>query len=263
MLLPFYPVAQNADNFWISPAIDEDLAHDLSRNRAIRVLRPATTQPLGAADALAAARDAKAQRLISGSYQVVDDQLRVTAEVTDVNQPQPVGQIKASGRIRDLFQIEDSLAMQLWHILPQSDDQALANEIQVSSPEDYTQPAPPPQAYYEAPQTQVAPAPVYDTSPGYDYAPYGAEYPYAYGYPYDNYGFGLGFPLFYGGYGGYGYGGGNRGGGGYHGHYFGGGGGGYSGAIGRGVSPAFGGGGGVAHFGGGGGGHAVGGGGHR
>jgi TolB-like protein len=249
VLLPFRAVGQTADNAWISQAIDEDLAHDLSRNGAIRLLRPSTTQPAG--DGLQAARDASAQRLISGSYQVVDDQLRINAELIDVNSAQPLAQAKATGRIRDLFQLEDSLAMQLWHNLPQGQGQVAADEFRVtplqddqvvsSSPEIY-EPQPAPQVYDTAP----------DYGPSYDYTPYDSVYPYG------GYGYGFGFPLFI--YGGYGY---QRGG--YHGHY-GGGGGFHSGTAIHGASPAFAGGGGHfsgggAHFSGGGG--QFGGGGHR
>jgi TolB-like protein len=190
MLLPFHAVGQSGDSAWISEAIDEDLSHDLSRNAAIHLIRPATTQPM------AAARDANAQRLISGSYQVNDDQLRITGEVIDVSQTGPageiVGEIKATGRVRDLFQLEDSLAMQLWHILPQPAQQTASNDIQVTPLEDFvnSQPAAP----------QVTPAPVYDAEPAY--------VPSVAGYPYDNFGYGYpygyGWPLFI--YGGYGYG---------------------------------------------------------
>jgi TolB-like protein len=193
MLLPFHAVGQSGDNAWIAEAIEEDLSHDLSRNAAIHVIRPATTQPLAAADGLAAARDANAQRLISGSYQVNDDQLRITGEVIDVSQAQPVGEIKATGGVRDLFQLEDSLAMQLWHILPQPTQQTAANDIQVTPLEDFvnSQPAAP----------QVAPSPVYDTEPAYvpsdggnSYGDFGYGYPYGYGWPAFIYGgFGQGF----------------------------------------------------------------------
>jgi len=213
LLLPFHLVGQSGDYVWISDAIDEDLSHDLSRNHAIRIIRPATTQPLSAADELATARDVKADRLVSGSYQVVDDQLRITANVTDVNQAQSVGEIKATGTVRDLFQLEDSLAMQLWHDLPQASQQATASNFQVTPLEDYvaSQQATQPQVYGS--QVDVAPAPAYDTAPDY-----GAVYPYGYfgyGYPY-----GFGGPLFFGGigrgFGHQGHFGGFGGGGGFH-----------------------------------------------
>jgi TolB-like protein len=238
MLLPFHAVGQPADSAWISQAIDEDLAHDLSRNAAIRLVRPSTTQPAG--DGLQDARDAGAHRLISGSYQVVDDQLRVNAELIDVSNAQPLAQAKATGRIRDLFQLEDSLATQLWHNLPQGQDQVAADEIQVTPLQDNQVVSSAPEIYEPQPAPQV-----YDTTPDYSYAPFDSVYPYG-GYAY---GYGFGYPLFL--YGGYGYHGG------YHGHY-GGGGGFHSGTVIHGGSPAFSGGaghfsGGGAHFSGGGG----------
>ena len=196
LLVPFQAIGQSGDYAWISQAIEEDLSHDLARNHAIRLIKPASTQPVNGADALATARDAEAQRLISGSYQVVDDQLRITANVIDVNQTQSAGEVKATGRVRDLFQLEDSLAMQLWHILPQPAEEASANDFQVTPLEDYTasQQAAPPPVIYE-PLPDVAAAPAYDSAP--DYYPYDTGYPYGY----FGYGYGLGFPVFIGGFG--------------------------------------------------------------
>jgi TolB-like protein len=214
LLLPFRVVGQNGDYAWISEAIQEDLAHDLSRNHAIRVIRPATTQPVTDADGLATARDLKAQRVISGSYQVVDDQLRITGSVIDVDQTQPASPVKATGRVRDLFKLEDALAMQLWNDLPRPTDQASTGDFQVTPLEDYTasqqEASPPPPVIYE-PQPDVAPAPDYGTAP--DYYPYDSGYPYGY----FGYGYGLGGSVFIGGFGrGFNRGGHFGGGGGFH-----------------------------------------------
>ena len=200
MLLPFHAVAQGPEYSWISAAIDQDLVDALSRNHAIRLVRPAATQPV--ADDLAAARDAKVDRLISGSYQVIDGQLRITAEVINVNQTQPAGQVKATGRVGDLFQLEASLAMQLWHVLPRPTEQTSVYDVQVTPLEDYVASESAP-ALYQSPQPQVSPGPIYDYSPAYDYAPYVSPYPdpYDYGYPY---GFGDPF-LFFGGNGRHGF----------------------------------------------------------
>ena len=206
MLLPFHAVTPTGENAWISSAIDEDLANDLSRNRAIRLMRPATTQPLSAPDELAAAREAHAQRVVSGSYQVVDDQLRITADVRDPSQSQPIAEVKATGRVRDLFRLEDSLAMQLWHDLPQGDDQASAADFQVTPLDDNVNiqgTAPP--VVIDQPDVSAAP----DIYPDNGIAPIDSAYPYAdYGYVYP---YGFGFPLFIAG-------GGFRGGG-FHGHF--------------------------------------------
>jgi TolB-like protein len=209
-LMPFHAVGATSDNAWISQAIDEDLAHDLSRNHSIRVVRPATTEPsVPAPNAADTPGSLKADQVISGSYQVVDDQLRITAEVTDQNETQPVGEAKATGRVRDLFQLEDSLATQLWHVLPQPSEPAVASDFQVTPLEDYVasqqnSTAPPTVIYEPAPNDAAA-------SPDYGVAPYTGAYDYPYG-PY-GYGYGLGFPLFiYGGFGHRGFHGGEHGG---------------------------------------------------
>jgi len=181
---------------------------------------------------------------------VVDDQLRINAELSDVERGQAIGAAKATGRVRDLFQLEDSLAMQLWHTLPQGQDQVAADEFQVTPLQD-DQVVPSAPQFYE-------PSPVYDTTPdngpSYSYTPYDSAYPYndyGYGYPY-----GFGVPLFFYG-GGYGYHGSYHGGG-FHSHA--GGGAPHPGTVVHGGSSAFVGGGG-AHFSGGG--SQFGGGGHR
>jgi TolB-like protein len=185
MLLPFHAIGQSGDNVWVSQAIEEDLAHDLSRNTAIRVVRPATTQPMSASDNLDAARQASAPQMISGSYQIVDDQLRITGEVTDVNSNNSLGQIKATGHLRDLFQLEDALAEQLWRILPRPVEDASASDIQVTPLADYLngqQPVAP--AVNQSADSQ--PPVVYESAPddlGYPYASYGYGYPFGYGYP--------------------------------------------------------------------------------
>jgi TolB-like protein len=198
LLVPFRAVGPAGDRDWISQAVDEDLSHDLSRNTAIHLIRPSTTQPLSPADALAAARSAGADQLIDGSYQLAGDQLRITGEVVNVNDGKPIAQIKATGTERELFNMEDALATQLWHTLPRP-DQASATasdyDIQVTPvPNEVS-------AAYAAPseptqQTTNIAQPTYDV-PSY---PFAGVYPYGYGdygYP-----FGFGYPIFiYGGYG--------------------------------------------------------------
>jgi TolB-like protein len=210
LLVPFANISKDGQYAWISQAIDEDLSHDMARNSAIRVVRPTSPQSPTSGGALDAARSANATDLVTGSYQIVDDQLRITGELVDVPQNKAIGQIKATGKVHDLFQLEDALSMQLWQLLPQPASQAQVNDIEVT-PLDSVSNAPAEVYPEQTPEQTLAAAP----EPANDQASYsgpGYSYPYA---PYDSgyvYPYGWGYPLFI--YGGAGYG---HWGGGYHG----------------------------------------------
>ncbi len=63
---------------------------------------------------------AGANLLVLGSYQINDNQVRITGEVYDVAAAKNIAGIKATGPITDLFKLKDSLNDQLSHILPVS-----------------------------------------------------------------------------------------------------------------------------------------------
>ena len=62
---------------------------------------------------------AGAQYLISGTCQVVDVELRLSGQMIDVATGRPVGGLKATGAVRDLFSLEDILCDQAKRLLPQ------------------------------------------------------------------------------------------------------------------------------------------------
>ena len=104
-------LANRIRDAWISQAIDEELTGDLTRNPAVKVLRVSSAMPV--ADRLKLANQQNAQRLVVGSYQTVDDQIRITGEVIDPADGESLGQLKVTGVKRDLFKLEDSLAAEL------------------------------------------------------------------------------------------------------------------------------------------------------
>lgn len=122
LLLPFDEIGAGAKQSWISRAIQQSMTAELSRLRWVQLLdaTPASSSPAtDAAQAIRIAKAAGAQLVIFGSYQIVQADLRVTGQVLDVQTGRAVGGLKATGAIRDLFALEDTLAEQAKRLLPQ------------------------------------------------------------------------------------------------------------------------------------------------
>jgi TolB-like protein len=242
LFVPLKQLSDTAGREWVAEAIQENLISEAARagDRAQVLDKPAATSD--SATALRDGRDAGASIVVFGSYQVVGDQIRVTAQACDVASGRMVAPIAATGDLRDLFKIEDLLAEQIRPALPRTtaattpqiiygtpDSAAVANPNDaVANPNPQTQGIYP----YTAANPDAAnypngyPASAYPYYyPDYDYSSAYPGYAYPYYYPYYGYG-----PVFYGGFywgggyrhyggyyrgGGYGYGG-YRGGGGFH-----------------------------------------------
>ena len=190
MLTPFKSIGDSNNSDWISQAIEEELASDLNRNASVRVMHSPTTGP--SSDGLNEARQAGAQRLIVGTYQAVDDQVRINGEVVDPTDGKSVGHLRVTGAKRDLFKLEDSLAAELLHVLPSADepDQAFTVTPVESAGMSSQAGTPQPIIIQSGPSDAAAGDPYagasYPTNPDINYGGYG-DYPgygYGYGYPY-------------------------------------------------------------------------------
>jgi TolB-like protein len=260
MIFPFKQMGDPTAHPWIGGGINENLLSEASRDPA--VITRVAEKPMANSDsndALRFARDKGASVAVFGSYEVANDQLRVNGQIVDVNSEHHIGDLKASGQIRDLFNIEDSLAAQLKSALPQPTENLPA--VSYGSPNQqmaYTADNNSSQAIYPYQQQAASPDTQTTTaSPTYVY-PYNNDVPYVATNSYPDYGYGYDYPYSYYGWGGYpfviyggGFGYGRYGGyGGFHGGYGGGfrGGVGFRGGASFGAAHSFGGG----HFGGGG-----------
>ncbi|MBV8780796.1 MAG: hypothetical protein JO353_05300 [Phycisphaerae bacterium] len=116
MLIPFRNVGANTGDEWMGSAIQESIVSDLSRNPGINLTRGPVAQT--ESDGLTAARQAGAQRIVMGTYQTVDDQVRINGEVFDGTTGKAIGPLKITGKRHDLFELEDSLAAEITHDLP-------------------------------------------------------------------------------------------------------------------------------------------------
>ena len=193
LLTPFKSISDSSNSDWISQAIEEELASDLNRNPSVRVVRSPTTGP--SIDGLNEARQASAQRLVIGTYQTVDDQVRINGEVIDPSDGKSVGHLKVTGTKRDLFKLEDMLAAELLHVLPGVDEpdqsftvtpvpsEGMMTQAGGQQPV-FIQNGPGYVAAGDAAASDPYAGVVYPTNPDIGYGGYG-DYPgYGYGYPY-------------------------------------------------------------------------------
>jgi TolB-like protein len=128
LLLPFDAVG-TADMDWIAKAVQKDLLAELSRAHAIQPILPqaAPSEEVTPEQALALGRQAGATYVIFGSYQILNQELRITGQVLDVRTGEYQGSLKATGAMRDLFALEDDLARQAKKNLPAPPALAQAN----------------------------------------------------------------------------------------------------------------------------------------
>jgi TolB-like protein len=257
LVIPFSTLNVADNQLWIGRAVQEDIIADFGRTHQF--------MPVGFqgeitvednATAVSLAHKADANLVIRGAAQMVDQNLRITAQLIDARSGDTVTTASVTGPTSDLLKLEDGLAAQLQSNF-NAVTQPLAQEQPAAAQPEATQQPSGPTVY--APPAPVYAQPTY--TPGYSYpppyAPVYADPGYAYSSPDYGYGY-LGAPIVIYGGGYYGHG--------YYGHGFGGGyyhGGGYGGGFHGGGGVGFGGihsGGG---FSGGGGFHGGGGGGHR
>jgi TolB-like protein len=120
LVLPFAS-ASGADDAWIGKAAQQDLYADLTQGTVLRVLAPG---PVSAAadqgDALGKAREMGASFVVFGQTQIAGKEVRISGQVLGVSEGRPLGAIKATGPIDELFHLEDALAGQVLTMLPRN-----------------------------------------------------------------------------------------------------------------------------------------------
>jgi TolB-like protein len=101
---------------WLGPAMRQSLVADLLRHLSDPV---ASSQSCAAdsSEALALARKSNASRVISGEIQLAGDGIRFTGMVLEVKTERVLATLKVTGRLNDLFEMEDELSEQASHAL--------------------------------------------------------------------------------------------------------------------------------------------------
>ena len=115
LVMPFDELADSPKREWVGKAMQQSLIAELTRSGMVAVMTPPADAPR-AADAKAAAklaRDVQAPLVIVGSYQLLDQDLRVTGQMLESINGESVAAIKATGNLRDLFSVEDVIGNQV------------------------------------------------------------------------------------------------------------------------------------------------------
>jgi TolB-like protein len=242
-VLPFVATNPQSGNSWMGKSIQQSLDADLLRMAPSRV-QTADATASTSADAAAAGRQLGVNYVIFGTFTATDQAVRIVGQVVDVSSGTATSGLKVTGKLGDVFILEDDLSHQARtaifgqsaadneppytvHELPDSSSGSSAQTYTppngattyVNSSTGYAYPAQTPD--YSQVYTNSSGGAAYYSYPSYSYY----SYPYyTYGYPYYGYpGVYLGFGFYGGGHYHYGYGGGYHGGG-YGGGYHGGGG---------------------------------------
>lgn len=116
LVLAFDEIDANPVQDWIGSGVQQSLVADLSQLKTLQTSSGAgrTTDLQRAVET---GRRAGAAYVILGSYQVVEPQLRISGQVVDVTSGRVVGALKATGTVRDLFALQDTLGTQAKRIL--------------------------------------------------------------------------------------------------------------------------------------------------
>ena len=137
-LTPFTPIGNDSSLDWVGKAVQQNLLTDLARANYHPL---ASDKPISTtADAQTAAKTAGAKYLISGSYQVADQQVRFTGQLIDSSNGNVLGGISTTGAMRDLFKMEDALSSQAVQQLGQHAAPVAAGNVPVKPAAPVNQP---------------------------------------------------------------------------------------------------------------------------
>jgi len=193
IVYPFTSVGDVGAYAWIGNGIQQSLLVEASRPGFVAMSVSSTQPDDTGADPIAAAAKAGASIAVFGSYQILDGNLRCTGQVVDTASGQSLGSLSATGMVKELFKLEDSLGQQLRHALQPAGAAVAAttppNPRYETAPQPADTYAPVASAnsgyYYNSPNDSYVPASYY--VPDYTTAAYGYPYYGYYGYPYYSY----------------------------------------------------------------------------
>ena len=124
-VLPFANITREPADDWIGSGIAETVTADLKsikglkvlgRERVFDALRDLSSSSVGLVDDQASidvGRHLRATWLVSGGYQRLGDQIRITARGVDVESGTVLRTVKIDGRIDDIFTLQDKIVYEL------------------------------------------------------------------------------------------------------------------------------------------------------
>jgi TolB-like protein len=213
LVLPLSATDPADQREWLGKVFEQSILTELSRGKGVQPItlnRANSATAYDASSALAAAREAGAQIVLFGTYQTLGREVRVLGQILDVPSGRPVGGLRVTGPLDELFEIEDALANQVRRQLPvntppEPSPTTAANARQSTSLEPLRV-APPTRSIAPAPDTTLPDQTALLNGPpsddfGSGYSPYDNSYDnYAYeGYG-PVYGYGPYAGSFYGGF---------------------------------------------------------------
>jgi TolB-like protein len=202
LVTAFAEISDGPKRDWIARAIQQALVAELARLPIVSPVNAEAETPAidDAEAAIQAAKAAGAAYVVFGSYQLVEQELRITGQVLEAADGIVLGGIKATGNLRDLFGVEDIVAAQVKRALSAklapsttqpSDDLAERTTIEPTGPVRVTDDRAFPGSDLE--QSLASGRPYVSVLPyqgerqryryGTPYTPYGWS-PYGYGYGY-------------------------------------------------------------------------------
>src|SRR5439155_7472448 len=110
-LSPLQPIGEDGKTAWISQAVQQNVLNDLTRLQGVKPILAAA--PADHDAAVKAAKAAGAQFLLEGSYTLADPGIRLTLQLFHLRTNAYIGAAKATGALKDLFALEDSIADQV------------------------------------------------------------------------------------------------------------------------------------------------------
>jgi TolB-like protein len=182
LVLPFEQLDPDPQHAWIAQAVHRTLLVDLAELPTLVPVTLPADQAVGLdrQDRLAldeTAASAGARLILSGTYQIADEQIRMTATLLDITREEPVAAMRTTADLADLFELQDALGEHV-RLLLHEFDPALVQDHRLPLP------AYPPAVDQRPPPAPYAPIsePYYEP-PSYVFVPTYIPTYYPYYYP--------------------------------------------------------------------------------
>lgn len=118
-ILPFLNISSNPADTYFSDGLTEELISTVSRIGELRVIARTSVTRFrdGSKSAAEAARELQVGTLLEGSVRRAGDDLRVTAQLIDVANEEPIWSMTFDRRLENVFAIQEELAQRIAHSL--------------------------------------------------------------------------------------------------------------------------------------------------
>ena len=125
-VLPFINISRQGNDDWIGAGIAETVVADFGALHDVSIIGPAqvastlptsSSGPIATATAMQLGRTLEARWVVTGGFQRVGNQLRITASVVDTTLRMVTGTTRADGTFDELFELQDRIADELFMVV--------------------------------------------------------------------------------------------------------------------------------------------------